>query len=644
MKKQLIYALILLSSFGFAQEKKVKKAANNFNNYAYADAIASYESLVDQGYTNIDIYKNLGNANYLNAKYKEASDWYGKLLAMDGIEVEPDYIYRYAQTLKSIGNYEESDAWMVKFRNANESDLRAKIYTTSPDYLERIKKQSGRYTINNVSINSSASDFAPSFNNDKLIFSTARDTGITSRKIHDWNNKPFLNLYSATISESGDVVNPTRIGKSLNTKTHESSTAFTKEGTTVYFTRNNSKKGKFSRDQQGISRLKIYRATIKNGKWKKAKELPFNSDMYSVAHPTLNADETKLYFASDMPGTHGASDIYVVDINSDGTYGTPVNLGNQINTEGRETMPFITDSNILYFSSDGHQGLGGLDVFASKIDDTEDPYVLNIGEPVNSPQDDFTFIIDETNGNGYFASNRDGGIGDDDIYSFIETKPIEVDCKTVVEGIVKDQKTLMPLPESRISLRNANNEIIAETVSEADGSFNLEGECEDGEYLVTGFKEDYTEGTNSFTLVNDQDTRGVEILLAPIRKAAPVGTDLAKYLDLDPIYFDFDRFHIREDAKQSIQKVIAYMKEYPIVNIRIGSHTDSRATKAYNVRLSNKRANATMEYVIEQGIDPFRVSAVGLGETMLANHCSDGVLCTKHEHQENRRSEFIVVD
>lgn len=423
--KYILCSFLLACTLSQAQDKETQKAEKEIADFAYADAIETYEKLVEKGYEDGQILKNLANAQYLNANYEEAAGWYAKLFTVESAGEDSNAMYRYAQSLKSNGDYTASQKWMQKFEAVNSDDVRVKKFMEHPDYLEEIERRSGRYFLKNLTINSAASDFAPSFNGEMLVFSTARDTGTTSRKIHGWNNSSFLNLYKASGLQNAQLMQPTKLSKNLNTKTHESSTAFTKDGTTVYFTRNNSENGKFSRDENGISRLKIYRASLKNEEWKDITELPFNSDSYSNAHPCLNADETKLYFVSDREGTLGQSDIFVVDILTDGTFGSPKNLGDQINTEARETFPFITESNVLYFASDGHPGLGGLDIFATSLDDHEQPIIVNIGKPVNGEQDDFSFIIDETTKEGFFASNRDGGQGDDDIYGFTETEVLD---------------------------------------------------------------------------------------------------------------------------------------------------------------------------------------------------------------------------
>ncbi len=646
MKKTLTFtigALFIVCSFTFAQDKKEKKAADNFNDYSYVDAIGSYENLVTKGYSDKEIFENLGNANYLNANYDEASIWYEKLLQTDG-EIDTEYMYRYAQSLKSMGNYAKSAEWMKKFEAATENDLRASKYLNNSDYLEKIREQSGRYDIKNLGINSAASDFAPSFNDDQIVFSTARDSGIVARIIHKWNNRSFLNLYTAQVSEEGELINATKLSGILNKKTHESSTAFTKDGYTVYFTRNNSENGGFSRDEEGVSRLKIYRATMKNGIWSDIYELPFNADSYSVAHPALNADDSKLYFASDMEGTLGASDLFVVDINSDGSFGTPRNLGNKINTEARETFPYVTESDVLYFASDGHPGLGGLDVFATKMGNEDDIYVVNVGGPVNSEEDDFSFIFNESTKTGYFASNREGGLGNDDIYSFTEKQPIDLICNTTVDGIIKDQETGYPLSGAKVTILNDQKEIIAETISADDGSFTLDGDCKDGSYTVTVVKEDYNDGNEIFTIVNASDSSGIEVELEKTIRRAPVGSDLVKFLNLEPVYFDLDKSAIRPDAEVTLNKVIEYMGVFKDIKVEVQSHTDAKAGKRYNDRLSKRRAKETVKYLVDRGIEANRITGKGFGETQLTNDCTTRESCSDEKHQENRRSEFIVME
>ncbi len=636
-------ATIVLSTLAFAQDKNSEKAKKDFDQYAYSKAIEKYETLVEKGYTEEQIYKNLGDANYANANYKEAADWYGKLFSLETANVDTDYMYRYAQTLKSTKDYKAADQWLAKFRASNSADVRAIKAADNLDYLNEIEENSGRYDIKNLAINSAASDFAPSMNGEKLVFATARDSGKVARRIHDWTNQPFLNLYSANPDET-DFSAVNKLDQNANKKTHESSAVFTKDGKTVYFTRNNSQNGNFSRDDKGVSRLKIYRAKVNEDNWSDIIELPFNGDDYSCAHPALSPDESKLYFASDMPGTVGESDIFSANINSDGSIGAPVNSGNVINTEARETFPFISSDNILYFASDGHPGLGGLDVFATSIEDMGNLNILNIGKPINTEQDDFSYIVDKETNKGYFASNREGGKGSDDIYSFTENEPLDFNCYSLVAGRVIDEETKEPIGMAKVSIFDAADKLISSIDTAADGSYEMSIECTEGNFNVVAMKQDYLKNNKNFTVVKSKDTGDVIVSLEKELKKAPVGTDLAKFLNIEPVYFDYDKWFIRPDAKISMEKILTYFKEYPNTKIQIGSHTDSRASKAYNIRLSDKRANATMEYLVQKGVAAENLKALGFGETMLTNECFNNVKCDDQKHQENRRSEFIILE
>ncbi|MDB2606141.1 OmpA family protein [Zobellia sp.] len=641
------YLFILSLPFGCvlnAQDNKIEKAKKKINNYSYVQAIESYEKLVEKGYSTEEIYKSLGDAYYQKADYTASAYWYEKLFELPNAEIPSEDYYKYAQTLKSNGDYVASDKWMNKFSEKNSDDIRASNFTENKQYLEKISANSKRYVIKNLIINSKSADFAPSFFGKKLIFSTARDTGKILRSVHEWNNKPFTNLYSANTDEKGVFTSAERLSKKLNKKTHESSTAFSKDGKTVYFTRNNSKNGKFTRDKNGLSRLKIYRATLKNDKWKNIVELPFNSDDYSVAHPSLSADEKKLYFASDMPGTFGQSDIFVVDINEDGSFGIPKNLGNEINTESRETFPFITSENVLYFASDGHPGLGGLDIYATKLDDLNAIYIVNVGEPVNSLQDDFSFIIDENTKKGFFTSNRDGGIGSDDIYSFNENEPIVLDCGSTIEGIVIDQENGLPLAGSQILLFGDDNSLITKTTAGDNGKFSVKSSCENANYKLEANKEKYESGEKIFSITNIQNITGLEIKLNQIIEKPDFGTDLVTYLNLDPIHFDLDKSEIRPDAINTLNKVVEFMSQYPDIKVEVRSHTDASASDNYNLKLSERRAKATLAYLISHDVAKGKVNGVGYGESQLLNDCSTKSKCEDIEHQINRRSEFIIVE
>jgi len=410
MLKRILLLFVLVFAFTFcanAQDRLVNKANAEYEDYSFTPAIDIYKKVIDRGYISADLLKRLGNSYYFNANYNEAAETYKRLVDDYASDVGPEYYFRYAQTLRTLGKYDRADAMMAKFTAETSDDRRAAVYEEEKeDYLTAIATNSGRYTMGPFEYNSKYAEFAPSFYNQGLIFSSDRDTGNLARYRHTWNSRDFLDLYKVN-TDSSAINNVNKLDKrNINTRLHESTTAFTKDGNTLYFTRNNFQNGKVKKDQEGVIRLMIFRTTMVNGVWSTPEALPFNSDDYSVAHPALSPDEKTLFFASDMPGTVGLSDLFKVAINDDGSFGTPENLGKSINTEARETFPFVTKNEILYFSSEGHLGLGGLDVFATKI--AEGKYtnsILNVGEPINSKQDDFTFIFNEDNKEGYFASN-----------------------------------------------------------------------------------------------------------------------------------------------------------------------------------------------------------------------------------------------
>ncbi|MDD5150917.1 MAG: OmpA family protein [Flavobacterium sp.] len=642
MKIKNIFYSTLLSVFvfqGFSQKAKVAAADKQYDNYAYVDAIATYERVAQKGYKDEKMFQKLGNAYYFNAELEKAAKWYGELFAMNQ-EQEPEYYYRYAQSLKATGDYVKADKMLQQFNKKSGNDLRAKLIEKNKNYLEEIKANSGRYTIADAGINSEYSDYGGSFLGNKLVFASARDTGSISKIVFAWTNQSFTNFYSSELKEDGSLSKPKHFGNKINSKFHEATPVFTKDGKTMYFTRNNFLDGKKGVDGQQITLLKIYKATYVDSTWVNVTELPFSSDQYSTAHPALSKDEKTLYFASDMPGTLGQSDLFKVAINEDGSFGTPENLGATINTEGRETFPFISDDNELYFASDGRPGLGGLDIFVSNAEkDGSFKEIQNIGAPVNGPHDDFAFIIDK-NRKGFFTSNRPGGIGYDDIYKFTEIKKLV--CEQFLSGIITDQETSAKLAGVKAGLFDDKFQFLKECLSDENGKYSFEVECGKN-YYVRAEKEDYQTKEVKVTIDNAKGKTDMPVSIEKNIKPIEVGTDLAKTVNIPNIYFDVDKFIIREDAALELGKIVAVMNQYPAMKVDVRSHTDSRSSAKYNEELSNSRAKATMEWLVQNGIESSRLTSKGYGESQLINKCSDGVKCTEAEHQANRRSEFIVI-
>lgn len=640
--KNLIYSVFLSSvAFnGIAQKTVLNKAEKEYNQYAYVDAIAIYEKVAESGYKDEKMFQRLGNAYYFNAELTKAVKWYDALFSLNN-QQEPEYYYRYAQALKSIGDYAKSDKMLEAFNDKVKTDARGVLFESNKNYLEQIKLNSGRFDITDTGINSGQSDYGSTVFNNKLVFASARDTGTVTRKTFKWTNKAFTNLYTAALKSDGSLEDPIRFEKKINSKFNESTPVFTKDGKTMYFTRNNFLRGKKGKDDKSITLLKLYKADFINDKWTNVQELPFNSDQFSVAHPALSVDEKKLYFASDMPGSLGQSDLYSVVINADGTFGKPENLGTAINTEGRETFPFISAENELYFASDGRPGLGGLDIFVAKIkEDSGFDSIQNIGEPVNTKFDDFAFIIDSSTRNGFFSSNKEGGKGNDDIYKFTETR--RLDCEKKLSGTVLDAQTNEALSDAKVILLDDKFQQIAEVVSGTDGTYNFDVKCNKTYHVRVG-KKDYETSESPIVIQPSNDKSELNVKLEKQMKQISVGTDLAKTLDIPIIYFDLDQSFIRNEAAFELEKVLAVLRQYPKMKIDVRSHTDSRQTEKYNMILSDKRAKATIGWFIKRGIAVSRITGKGYGESQLVNKCSDNVICTEEEHQLNRRSEFVIV-
>ncbi len=630
-------------SMGYAQKRgKIRQAAKEYDNLAYLKTSEILLEVAENGFKSVDLLQKLANSFYFNNQMDEAAKWYGELMAMNE-DVDSEYYFRYAQSLKSIENYTESDKWMKKFAESDRSDLRGRAFTSTVDYLSMIDEASREFEIVNMDINSEVSDFGTTQYQNQLIFASSRGGG----KKYKWNEQPYLDLFSAEKQDDGTYSNVEKLDSNINSKFHESTVAFTPDDNVIYFTRNNYFNKKYKNSEDGTNRLKVFKATLnEDGNWDDIESVHFNSDEYSVAHPAINVKGTKMYFASDMTGTLGKSDIFEVDINEDGTLGEPINLGASVNTEGHETFPYVNSDGDLYFSSNGFAGLGGLDVFV--IRDFENKRELNqpmalenVGRPINSPMDDFGYYENIGTKEGFFTSNREGGKGDDDIYSFIIPE-----CEQVVAGVVRDQDTQELLPGAKVTLLDADGNPLSQQTVGTDASYKFEElECEK-EYLIRVEMDEFATVEKRFTTPKKKQDLVIEFDLERDEVELEPCADLAKILDIPIIYFDFDKSNIRRDAEVELQKVLAVLNKYPTMTIDVRSHTDCRGPASYNESLSERRAQSTRQYLINNGIASDRLTAKGYGESRLVNDCgcepSNDSSCTEEEHQLNRRSEFIV--
>ncbi|PCH78028.1 MAG: flagellar motor protein MotB [Flavobacteriaceae bacterium] len=503
------------------------------------------------------------------------------------------------------------------------------------------------YTIRNIEINNKLSNFGTSyFGNDKIVFASPRKKSFIINNTWKPNGQGYLDLFVGDMMENGEIENVKKLSNKLNSKWHEANVVFSKDLRTAYFTRSNYFKGKYRKDKNGINNLKMFKATINSkGAWINITSVHFNSDEYSVGHPALSPDGKTMYFVSDMPGTIGGTDIFKVDVYSNGSLGAPVNLGGIINTLGKEMFPFISETGVLYFSSDKRkEGLGGLDIYQVAIGSSETP--VNLGSPINSVKDDFAFIVNNTDKNGYFSSNRLGGKGDDDIYFFKLEKVIEavkeMKCQQLVTGLVLDKNSKNRIPNATIEIIRKGKSI--ETItSDERAKFSFKADCS-SEYKLEASKDTYESNTIVFDTSKDSDSQLVlNIELEKKLHGFVISDDTIK-IKINPIYFDLNKFEIRDDAAYELIKVIAIMKKYPGLIVEGGSHTDSRGSDSYNKKLSTRRAQSTVDYIVSHGIASYRIIARGYGESRLVNNCSNKVKCENYEHQLNRRTEFVVLN
>ncbi len=633
------------------KSKLIQKADHYFGKMWYAEAAELYEEALEKDENNysFEVIQKAGDAHYFNTNMEKALYWYDILYNKYGKDMSADNIFKYAHSLKGTGKYARAKRLMRLYNRkmrSGEVDGNGDIEnnpTPNEVVLDRILGTEKNFDIKNMAVNTKYSDFAPMFlDSNQIVFASAKDSSIFNTRRYKWNEQPYLDLYVAKMNEeSQDLKDAVKFSKKINTKYHEAAVTFSPDNSTMYFTRNNFGK-KLKRDKKGVNHLKIYMSQKVNGEWTEAVEVPFDSDNYSTGHPALSPDGKKLYFVSDMPGSIGETDIFVVDVLAPGRFSEPRNLGPSINTERKEMFPFINGKK-LYFSSDGHTGLGGLDVYEVAYDETGFKEVINVGQPVNSKKDDFSYIVNEKTQKGFFASNRAGGKGDDDIYSFkrlvLEELPMN---KNAITGVVTELITGNIMPRALVQLLDENNIKLKEVVAEDDGSFVFEDLDDNTKYTIKTTYDKFFDAENQVTTTSN-DTINVNVSMKRLQEMIAI-EDGIKKLKTEMIHFDFDRYNIRPDASKELDKLVKVMNEYPDMVIKIESHTDSRGKKIYNRYLSNSRAKATRDYIISRGISADRIeSAIGYGEDRLLNECDGSVVCTEQKHYLNRRSEFIIV-
>lgn len=622
--KKFGFTCVFLFLFVNIYAQRVNKAERLYAKKAYYEAAKEFEK---EDTKTQNVLEKLGNCYFFTSNMEEASKWYKLLMESHKGTTPSVYYYRYAQALYGKDNYTEANKWLEIYyskkllKNVN-------VNNVSEEY-ESLKNKKSNYILRNLSSNTEKSEFGGSFLNSKFIYASSNNDA----NKYNWNQQPYLNLYNADVNPFGELENSTAFPKGINSKNHESNAVFTKDGKTMYFTGSN--RGKLSENK--VKNLKIYRAELINDKWDNITDLSINSAQFSTEHPALNKDETKLYFASDREGTLGSFDIYVVDILANGKLGTPKNVGNTINTIHREQFPFI-NQDTLYFSSTGHFGLGNLDVFKSviKADGTFSTPV-NLGSGINSPLDDFAFVINDNNPFGYISSNRKGGVGSDDIYMFKKEQENIASC-----GVAKDTITLLPIENVYVQLLE-DNIVIKDVTTKNDGSFcfNIENKPENN-YRFRTNKTLYKPLTIYYNSSQNPQTIYLKKYSDDISSSIIVKNNTTQ-ISHEPILFDLNSSYLTAKATVILDHIVAVMTKYPEISVRCESHTDSRDTDKYNLWLSKRRAKRTAEYIVSKGISKDRITQDGYGETQLLNACYNNIPCSEAEHQINRRTDFVLI-
>ena len=726
MKKLIIFLSLIIPFAGFSQAY-LKKADKHYKNYNYPKVINKLE---DRSSLPTNANRELAESYRLTGDYSKAESTYAKVVAAG--DKTPQDVYMYAQVLKINRKYAEAQAQMTAYASMSPNDSRGVLFNKDTNYAEELLKDKGQFELKNLVMNSEEQEFGAVYYKDEIVYaSTKHKIGPTW---YSWNANQlhFLDVYSGKMSPNGEIQDPKPV-KQLNKKYHDGSVTFSKDGNTMFFSRDNYKK----RSADGVRNIEMYESKFKDGKWEDKVAFPLNNKEYSIGQPALSADGNTLYFTSDMPGGKGGADLYRISRNADGTWGSAENLGDKINTEGNEVFPFIHESGILFFSSDGRPGIGGLDIFAVQVTNNQYSKVVNIGATGNSNKDDFAFILNADKTKGYLASDRDGGKGNDDIYSFNLLKPF-VFGKTI-KGLTKDKEGNV-FANTEVTLMDNNGITLRTLTTKEDGAYSFDVE-ENKTFKLKATKEKYFDGlatvnTNVpedaiiadleleknpgiiiIALITDKKTgtplEGVKLTLTDVMakttetfvtgadgqyiKALPekrlndflnydiyiekegylrkhanyskkiekpgvynihenldlnmskveIGLDIAKAINLNPIYFDLAKFNIRPDAAIELEKIIQIMNEYPNMVVELGSHTDCRGNKAANIQLSDKRAKASATYIKKRIQYPERIFGKGYGESKLVNGCAcEGKVvsnCTEDEHQQNRRTEFIII-
>jgi outer membrane protein OmpA-like peptidoglycan-associated protein len=596
----------------------------------YDKAISSYSKGIN-GEVPDKVKIKLADSYRMNNDYQNAERWYSEVVAIQGVD-EVNFLY-YAKALMNNGNYKKAGEWFRKYLEIKNNDAVAKTLLVSCDSANRLIRDSTRYALKLVEIPDVTSAFGQVNYNDGLVFAADKTTFNSSQKLSGWTGRSYLDMYYSKKNDDGSWSLPEPLKGEINGVYHEGPSVFNKEGNKVYFTRSNYKaSNKLRKNDKDESNLKIFSAELKDGIWTNLKEMSFNSDLYSCGHPALSPDGNTLYFISDKPGGSGGTDLYKstksINKNNEEEWSAPESLGSVINTAGNEMFPYVHKDGSLYFSSDAHNGLGGLDIFSSLYDGKEWSAPENLKHPINSSKDDFAFILNDDGKTGFISSNRNDA---DKIYEVSLPSLI-----FIVKGKVKAKETGKNLMEAVVEIRNNKDNYIQSISVDDFGNYWMRLKA-GVDYEIVAYADGYLK--SAVTNIKTSDKKKSEVFKADFQLEK---LQMDKPIVLDNIYYDLDKWEIRKDAAAELDKFVSVLNNNPQISVELGSHTDARAEDDYNASLSQKRAKAAADYLIKKGINPNRLKWKGYGETVLVNNCGNGIKCKEDLHQQNRRTEFKI--
>jgi outer membrane protein OmpA-like peptidoglycan-associated protein/tetratricopeptide (TPR) repeat protein len=649
----LVFAFLMATQFLTAQSSRQKKADVMFSKFAYAKAIPLYEEMLVEDDNTFHALQRLAESYLLLRDFEKSIPYFERFIDSD--QTPSNYFFKYGMALKSVGKEKEALNWLKRYKKLNKNDKRVKQFLKDGNLASVVFNSRERYEVEPVDFNSEFNDFGAITFNGRIYFSSSRPSQDKNADIYEWDNQPWLDIFYLEESEdsfSGRMSYTNTIvpmDGEINSEFHESSMAFStdyKNDTIVYFTRNNffqNKTGfhevKFKEEKllEKRNNLKIYKAEKIDGKWTVTRNLKINADHYSTGHPSVNPNRTKLYFASDRPGGYGGTDIYYCDIHPRGGVGKPINAGPIVNTAGNEMFPFVNNEGKLFFSSDGHVGFGQLDVFATITNENDEVVdVINLGKPINSEKDDFSFFSNEDGTQGFVSSNRKGGEGGDDIYKFDFTPSL------YLEGHVYDAVNDQPLDSVIVQLTKDNGDTyIKEVVTDKNGYYRMFIN-RNVDYTLSLTRKTHPNklvDLSTFNLPKTQKKVVKDIYMEPVM-------DVKVLAGLDKIYFDFNKSNIRPDAAKELDKVVNLMvNTYPYMTIRLEAHTDPVGSHEYNDKLSQARAKSTYEYLVGNGVPKARIlSYKGFGKRKPVNDCKTKWDCPAKILELNRRTEFPIVN